>query len=500
MHADIPRTRHRRCRRPALFAALGVLAVAPVAHAQCDTTLARWVAANGSLLDPENWSNQEVPGPDSTLVFEGFTPLIVLLQDQDLVVNRIVLRGGAVTFGLEDADLTATSAGTTCPALVVGGPGPAELRIPFASPGPEVLTAESVEIGTIDGPGRIRAPGVPAWRELRVLSELIVGGAASGVIDGLLDIITERLVIGRGAPGRVEGVLDLQVSGELIVGDGAAGLLQASTLNADELVLGARQGGFGEVVIDSDSAATIIQSVDLGSRGFGLLDVGGPMSIGGDLRLGVFAIGEDPGYFDRGNGLLFVAGAETTLTVGGDLALGLLGHADLDVTTPARISVGGDVITLNAEFSGPTDRQVTIRLGAPAGDAPTLSAVGAVTVPELEVRLAVGFTPGPGDTWTLIESGSTLAFVDGQSPSFPVLPAGLSWSVLDDGQRLVATVIETPVPSSDIDGDGTVGLNDLLILLAAFGPCPDGDPCPADLDGSGVVDFLDLLQVLGAWS
>jgi hypothetical protein len=48
----------------------------------------------------------------------------------------------------------------------------------------------------------------------------------------------------------------------------------------------------------------------------------------------------------------------------------------------------------------------------------------------------------------------------------------------------------------DIDGDGEVDFNDLLILLASWGPCPG---CPADIDMDGEVDFNDLLLLLAAW-
>ncbi len=59
----------------------------------------------------------------------------------------------------------------------------------------------------------------------------------------------------------------------------------------------------------------------------------------------------------------------------------------------------------------------------------------------------------------------------------------------------------TPGDPADVDGDGTVGLDDLLAVLAAFGPCPGGgDPCPADVDGDGDVAFADLVAVLDAWS
>ena len=48
----------------------------------------------------------------------------------------------------------------------------------------------------------------------------------------------------------------------------------------------------------------------------------------------------------------------------------------------------------------------------------------------------------------------------------------------------------------DFDGDGTVGINDFLDLLAAWGPCPG---CPEDLDGDGAVGINDFLAVLAAW-
>ncbi len=52
--------------------------------------------------------------------------------------------------------------------------------------------------------------------------------------------------------------------------------------------------------------------------------------------------------------------------------------------------------------------------------------------------------------------------------------------------------------TGDLDGDGVVGSSDLVILLAAWGPCPELFGCRADLDGDGTVDFEDLLIVLDA--
>lgn len=50
-----------------------------------------------------------------------------------------------------------------------------------------------------------------------------------------------------------------------------------------------------------------------------------------------------------------------------------------------------------------------------------------------------------------------------------------------------------PLPiRGDLDGDGIVGLEDMLIVIAAFGHCPVDETCPADLNVDGVVDLQDL--------
>ena len=51
----------------------------------------------------------------------------------------------------------------------------------------------------------------------------------------------------------------------------------------------------------------------------------------------------------------------------------------------------------------------------------------------------------------------------------------------------------------DLDASGDVGVNDLLFLLGAWGPCPPKGDCPADFDNSGDVGVKDLLTLLGNW-
>lgn len=59
-----------------------------------------------------------------------------------------------------------------------------------------------------------------------------------------------------------------------------------------------------------------------------------------------------------------------------------------------------------------------------------------------------------------------------------------------------------PLPCpADINGTGTVNVDDLLAVINAWGPCPPGS-CPADiapLGGNGVVNVDDLLAVINGW-
>ena len=50
----------------------------------------------------------------------------------------------------------------------------------------------------------------------------------------------------------------------------------------------------------------------------------------------------------------------------------------------------------------------------------------------------------------------------------------------------------------DVDGDGAVNVNDLLLVISSWGGDGGGD-CGPDTDGSGVVDVNDLLNVISAW-
>ena len=89
---------------------------------------------------------------------------------------------------------------------------------------------------------------------------------------------------------------------------------------------------------------------------------------------------------------------------------------------------------------------------------------------------------GSAQLWTIVGGGHV-----------PILAADFSRQVVE---FLYAHPEQT---NGDIDGDGTVGATDLLILLVSWGPCDDCNGCPADLDDDCTVGATDLLILLVNW-
>jgi hypothetical protein len=85
----------------------------------------------------------------------------------------------------------------------------------------------------------------------------------------------------------------------------------------------------------------------------------------------------------------------------------------------------------------------------------------------------------PGDAWDLTVQGTT-AYIAGGYTGLQIIRAGGA--------------------PGDVDGDDDVDTQDLLLLLAAWGDCPEPpEDCPADFDNDGDVDVADLLFLLANW-
>jgi hypothetical protein len=98
----------------------------------------------------------------------------------------------------------------------------------------------------------------------------------------------------------------------------------------------------------------------------------------------------------------------------------------------------------------------------------------------------VGFTVS---NWVAPTATVNVRFSTTDNPNNSVTEAGV------DNLQVEQTVCGEPCPE-DIDGDAIIGLGDLLLVLAAWGPCVD---CPEDISGDGIVDFEELLAILSEW-
>lgn len=91
--------------------------------------------------------------------------------------------------------------------------------------------------------------------------------------------------------------------------------------------------------------------------------------------------------------------------------------------------------------------------------------------------------------------GSQVAFTSSASNLGPTDTNG-QYDVYVRNRRLPAAC-----PADVAGGDGVVDVNDLLLLLGTWGPCPGPCPphCAGDIDEDCEVGVTDLLVLLGAW-
>lgn len=64
---------------------------------------------------------------------------------------------------------------------------------------------------------------------------------------------------------------------------------------------------------------------------------------------------------------------------------------------------------------------------------------------------------------------------------------------------LSVAIGDTQACVADVTGNGLVDVDDLLIIINAWGPCANPKRCPADVAVNGAVDVDDLLTIINAW-
>ncbi len=250
----------------------------------------------------------------------------------------------------------------------------------------------------------------------------------------------------------------------------------------------------------------------MGNFGTGVLTVSDSASVSGVRG----TLGDDPGS----NGTATITGAGSTWANAQSLVVGDLGQGTLSLVDGGEASaplivvntqgvVEGDGTVTGAVTSSGTVRPglsigelivdgsyvqtaqgtLDIELACPAGD--VLSVSGAVMLGgTLNLSLVVGSEPIAGQQFQVVTASSVSGAFDTVNA-----PSGVTVSV-EPGAVVVTVTVGGPPANGDINGDGVIGINDFLALLAAWGPNPGH---PADIDGNGVVGINDFLLLLANW-
>jgi hypothetical protein len=115
---------------------------------------------------------------------------------------------------------------------------------------------------------------------------------------------------------------------------------------------------------------------------------------------------------------------------------------------------------------------------------------------------AIAFTIGSDDTpgeFRTFDTFTDAALENGRSRVY----LGVHWQLDADGGYDAGTRLGTYVVENflrPIDEAPVYGLDELLLVLANWGPCPPGPVCAGDFDGDGGVGLDDLLIVLSNWA
>lgn len=133
----------------------------------------------------------------------------------------------------------------------------------------------------------------------------------------------------------------------------------------------------------------------------------------------------------------------------------------------------------------------------PTGQFDVITAGGDIALGgQLTLRMLNGFSPGVGDSYTIID-GATL------SGAFTALDLerpgpGRNWKVVyDNVNARVRLVVNACV--ADVTNNGAVDVADLLSVITAWGACANPVSCPSDVNDDNQVNVADLLSVINGW-
>lgn len=108
----------------------------------------------------------------------------------------------------------------------------------------------------------------------------------------------------------------------------------------------------------------------------------------------------------------------------------------------------------------------------------------------IKLNLAPQFQPQQGQVFQLL----TAASITGAFHTI-VAPPGF---VINYSPNSVKCVYTMPC-IGDVNGDGIIDVQDLMLIIGGWGGCPNGSMCIGDVNGDGVVNLNDLLALMELW-
>lgn len=519
--SKIPRKRLVSCRFLTFVVCWLVGAsVGPAAWGQATQWTNPAVGAGAGLWsDGANWTGGLVPGPTATAlvnnggeariassvsvsrieagknngtgIITSTTLGVTIATDSDFDVGEI---GGTFATGPVVAATNATATLTDAAALLIGGGGAGDLDV---GPAAATLGANAHGIGAVT----LQRIGT-----VQVASNVEVGkaaGSATAVASGML--LVEDV-----GTFTVGGDFDLGQTGGALHADGTATgtIRRVATMtvggNAD---IGRTNGSAGGLNKGGGTLEVVDTALTLGFADPllpGSLHIGGAIAAASERATGVGNV-----RFTRGSlnvadrirvGELSGGGTNPLTTSTGTLVLEATGvaakHLDVaSIVTPTGGTVAGNVmldrthVALTSGLTLGTASTITFDIAGltradGTGAAAQYSAIDAATMSlggTLNVKLATGYVPASGGSFTLLAGTRTGVFSTVNFPS----GSGLSWSIAYNPSSVVVTAMASA--TADFDRNGVVNGADLATWRSSF-----GGP-GADADGDGDSDGNDFL-------
>jgi len=412
-----------------------------------------------------------------------------------------------------------------------GADGPGTEDVVVLVPGDTPLDPGAVLIFFNEGTNKMGM-----WQGLVPADPITVGLEPSGVTVGLFDMdpYLDIAVTNRGDDSVSILINDGDDTGNFTVAQVVEGLNQPSAITVGEFT----GDGFVDLAVTNEASGNVVILVNDGNGGFGGGGDGPSIPVG-DAPNAIEPLDIDN---DKDDDLVVINGGDAsatviendngTLTPLADVPVGAdpvdVAAGDVDGDGMEDIIVansGDDTVSVIRNGGAPDDRGGTVfdpQIVLPVGFDPRSVDVGDlngdgdldVTVTATDIAMGPGFPRVLQILENRVDAG--LGFSLDPPVSFdPLADANYNVTVDLDGDGLldVATLNDAGgstsvsvflsnvnVPcSGDLDGGGTVGFGDILIIIANWGVCPQIGPCAGDVNGDGFVNFADILQVIGQW-